>query len=283
MQMPEQSDKKIPSFSGEEAGSSSAQPTTHALAGGNIPAREQHPAEKTKPELYSEEDILKGLVYPPPPSFYENIPSPAEPKTTRQVPPPRSIPEATQPATSSLSPKIAPSATTPSAGTHKIGPSTLATQPAVKKSRTWIWVVAAIMGMAFIISCSLCGWVVYGPISKAFQEAIDAQNTINAYYSDLQARNYTHAYTYLALDGTKPPLTQATFVQQALQQDTQFGPILSYTPNTPSFSTDSATQGTDITQSTVTIQVGRKQKQYTVTLKLHREGNLWKIVEYNEL
>ncbi len=238
-----------------------------------------------KAEIYSDEAILKGFIYPPPPWFYEKMQEPIQPaKPARQVPPIPYTPEAAKAATSYVAKKSSsPTATGISSGAARQGQPTTAKRPAVKSSRTWIWVVAAIMGVAFIASCSLCGWVVYGPLSNAFQEALSAQNTINAYYSDLQAKNYLHAYTYLALTGNQQTLTQAQFVQQANQQDQQSGPILSYTPNTPAFSTNPASQGTDINQSTVTVQIGRKQKQYTATITLLREGNSWKITHYSAL
>ncbi|HEY4387896.1 MAG TPA: hypothetical protein VGN34_25900, partial [Ktedonobacteraceae bacterium] len=154
----------------------------------------------------------------------------------------------------------------------------------VKRSRAWVWIVVAIMGIALLASGSLCGWAVYNVSSNVFQTVEGIEGTVSGFYTDLQGKNYAQAYHYLALTGAQQALTQEQFTQQASQLDSQYGPVLSYTLEAPSLSPNSSSQNTaNITQSTITIQVGRKQKQYKVTLMLHKEGNVWKIVSYSQL
>jgi hypothetical protein len=240
--------------------------------------------QQEKQESYSDEDILKGIIYPPPPSFYQRQQAVQQKQPERSIPPIPYIPEAAQAKTSYVPPKVAPTAKFAQIPTsaQKHTQSSRNKQAPAKKSRKWIWIVASILAASLVISCSLCGWAGYNLFSTQFQEALGARDCVNNYYGDMQAKNYAHAYTYLALTNGQSGLTQAQFIQQATQQDNTYGPILSYTPDTPTFSADTS-QGTDINQSTVTVAIGRKQKQYTVTLTLHREGNIGKIGEYSNL
>jgi hypothetical protein len=140
------------------------------------------------------------------------------------------------------------------------------------------------MAIALLASGSLCGWAVYNVSSNVFQTVDGIENTVSGFYSELQNKNYAQAYHYLALTGAQQTLTQEQFAQQASQLDSQYGPVLSYTPEAPALSPNASSQDTaNITQSTITIQVGRKQKQYAVTLTLRKEGNSWKIVSYSQL
>ncbi|HTK08530.1 MAG TPA: hypothetical protein VL485_15290 [Ktedonobacteraceae bacterium] len=240
---------------------------------------------QAKPAPYSEEDILKGLVYPPPPTFYEKMPSPVEPPVVHQAPPIRYVPEAARAATSYVPPKTpSPLPAVGSAPASITGPGSSTRQLPVKRSRTWVWVVVTIMAIALLASGSLCGWAVYNVSSNVFQTVDGIENTVSGFYSELQNKNYAQAYHYLALTGAQQTLTQEQFAQQASQLDSQYGPVLSYTPEAPALSPNASSQDTaNITQSTITIQVGRKQKQYAVTLTLRKEGNSWKIVSYSQL
>ena len=238
----------------------------------------QTPENPGKEESYSEEEVLKGIIYPPPPSFYQKVrvPEGVEEREKRKTVPERYTPEAARAAIGYTQPK----------GTEVIERGKVETKAGVgkqvKRSKRWMWVVSAIMGVALIASCSLCGWVGYSLFSSVFQEALGARDTINTYYSELQSKDYNKAYGYLKLEGEQSKLTREEYMQQAEQEDAQLGPILSYTPSTPAFSTDPS-QGGDISQSTVMVQVGRKQGQYSVKLTLRREGNGWKISSYSRL
>jgi hypothetical protein len=94
---------------------------------------------------------------------------------------------------------------------------------------------------------------------------------ITAYYTDIEAKNYTQAYIYLdpqatnSMDGTT--ITRSSFIQLAQSMDSEEGPVVSF----------------DIgvfppaTQITMTVMRSSHQGPYHAHLDMKQENNTWKI------
>jgi hypothetical protein len=206
-----------------------------------------------------EEAIRQGLIYPPPPSFYQNMPFPPEP------------------------PYLPPLPTSPSVGGAVGGPAqTPPEQPPVKRSRAWIWIVSSILAVTLIASISLCGWGISSIFGSTTQKLTGALNVVDNYYSAIQHKQYDKAYSYLAPQGNIQNLTVAQFTKQAQDQDRQLGDVSSYTSDMPSYSVDPQT-GPDLTHLTIPVEVTRGQHTYTVQLTVVETDGQWKITDFNKI
>ncbi len=152
----------------------------------------------------------------------------------------------------------------------------------IKKSRTWVWIVIAVLAVALLSSCGLCGWASYNIFSSTFKQVEGSMNVVEDYYAAIEAKNYTTAYSYLDPQGTISGLTQDQFTQQARSLDNQYGAVLSFTPGTPAFSSNGAS-GADFSRFTITIEVRRPKLSYTTLLTLGKAGGAWKIVDFDRI
>jgi hypothetical protein len=237
-------------------------------------------ADSTSPPP-SAEAIRQGLVYPPPPSFYQNAP---EDRLEAPVP---SIPPATPGSASFPPPEGSPAFPGPQPGTEYIPPPAFVAfpppgiRPPVRQSRKWMWIVIAMLGGVLLLSCGLCSWAGFVLFTPIVQDQANASSLVNNYYAAIQSRNYTEAYSYLAPKGTSSGLTSAQFIQQAQNRDTQYGPLRSYVPGQPSLSPDTDSGNTtslDPSRLTITVDVTRPRLNYTVLLTLEKVNHTWKIV-----
>jgi hypothetical protein len=162
------------------------------------------------------------------------------------------------------------------------GAPPFAPQPQAKKSYTWAWIIAAILGVALLASCGLCSWGAYNFFHTTVQQMSGALDVVNDYYTNLQSQNYTAAYSDLAPRGQISGLTQDQFTSQAMQRDTQYGPVLSFVPGQPSFS-NNPTTGPDLSRFTITVDVKRTHLNYTVLLTMIKVRGVWKITEYDQI
>jgi predicted small integral membrane protein len=220
-----------------------------------------------------EEAVRRGLIYPPPPAYYQNMPEGGQ-----RVPLP---PVWSQPPVpgGSVSPTAAPYGY--QAGTQTLPPPAPA-QPAQKPSRTWIWVVATFFSVIVLLSCGLCSWGFYSVFTSSFQITNGVITTVNDYYSAIEQKNYVAAYSELAPQGSISGLTQEAFIQQARQRDLQYGPVTSYAPGQPAFGFNSSNQP-DLSQMTLTVSVTRTHLHYTVLLTLQKTGNNWRITDFDRI
>jgi hypothetical protein len=248
----------VPPAMEDQAGVEGDLQQVHAVASGAARAESQRQP--------TEEEFRLGLVYPPPPSFYQNLQTPLEPPPLPAAPPVEGYVPPAQPGVP-VPPAQAWSGAQP---------------PPVKKSRKWIWIVVAIFSAAILLSCGLCGWATYNIFSSTFQEVSGSMTVVDDYYTALQAKNYAAAYGYLDPQGTISGLTLAKFTQQAQDLDAQYGPVRSYVPGQPSFSTDSQ-NGPNLSQFTITVTITRPKLNYTALLTLDREGGKWKIVDFDRI
>ena len=221
----------------------------------------------------SEEDIRRGLVYPPPPSYYQNL----------QVPldrPPLSQPQAANgPAPYPQQAYVPPPLMYPAGIQGMQAPPFPPPQlPPVKKSRRWVWIIVSIFAVAFLVSCGLCSWALYSLFNTTFQQVSGATNVAQEYYKDIQNHDYAGAYKFLQITN----LTQADFIQQAQTSDTQKGVVQSFTTEQPSFTTNPNT-GPNLSQWRITVDVTREKTSYPVLLTVQQSGNMWKITYFDKI
>ncbi len=238
----------------------------------------------TEPAAATQGAINPGFVYPPPPSYYQNMPSsPVRPPLPQQPPFSASNQggrQATPPAynfTPITHPRLR------SGNLSNVPPPTFQPdQPAQKKSYKWVWIAVSIISICVLTGCSLGVWGIYTIINASYQQISGSIDVVNDYYSNLQSKNYTAAYNDLAPHGQISGLTQAQFVKEATQLEQQYGPVISFVPSQPNLSTDPNT-GTNFTHLTITVDVKRTHDSYTALLTLDKIGGNWKITEYDRI
>jgi hypothetical protein len=237
----------------------------------------------------SAEAIRQGLVYPPPPSFYQN----AEQEAGQPFPPPSQAPGT--PGTATLPPPAMPPFALPvgygaggGPGTEHLPPPFMPIPPSmpmppVRKSRKWMWIVITMLAGVLVLSCGLCTWAGYMLVAPTVQDETTALSLVNNYYDTIQARNYTAAYSYLAPKGTISGLTREQFIQQAEARDTRYGPVHSYTPGQAAINGNSGGNSPgslNLSYLTITVNVTRTQLKYPVALSLEKINGTWKIVDF---
>lgn len=244
--------------------------------------------------LPSHEAIQKGLVYPPPPSYYQNMPTPAEraplptqvgtrqPVTYASAQPTYQNRVQGTPLYPPPGPGTAPYTQGVPVPSPDYGQPGRPGQPPVKKSYRWVWILVSVLGVVLLATCGLCGWGVYSLFNSVYQQVSGSLTVVDDFYSNLQAENYNAAYSDLAPRGQIIGLTQAQFTSQASKLDSQYGPITSFVLGQPSFSTGSNSQP-DLTSFTITVDIKRPHLSYTALLTVNKINGTWKIIEYDRL
>jgi hypothetical protein len=245
------------------------------------------------------DSIQRGLVYPPPPAFYEQQQD--VPELPPTFTPPAQAKEQTTPFITPASPSLYSSNSrqdltktshpyqlySPTPGYPPgVQPPFVTVPPRPKKSRKWLWIGGLIITLAVLLSCGACSWVAYPIITQAYQQASSAvygsQDLVNNYYTAIQNQQYNQAYTYLTPQGSNAHLTQDQFIQQAKQRDNQYGPVYRFTPGTPSVNYND-TNGQTIDRFTISVTVARAKKTYTVQLSAQKINGAWKIDKFNQI
>ena len=264
------------------------------------PLPQELPGEQKSPTLPPNQP---GLMYPPPPSYYQNLSMQPEQSSVSQVAPPMAapvkgnqsaipgsnasvplrpvqpLPFNSQPPSPSYPPPVGyPPGMPPYAPPY--GPN--GQQPPVKKSHRWVWILVSVLSVLILASCGLCGWGAYTIFNSTYRQLSGAINVVDDFYSNLQAANYSAAYSDLAPQGQIIGLTKTQFTTQASQFDTRYGPVTSFVLGQPSYTTNSGT-GPDLSQFTITVSVKRTHLSYTALLTVKQIGNTWKIIEYDRL
>lgn len=219
----------------------------------------------------SEESIQQGLVYPPPPSFYQNLQVPLA------RPPLPSQPGAFAPVTFP-SPVAGPQAQFYPASVQ-IPPFPPAQYPGVqppqqpaKRSYKWVWIVVSIFAAALLVSGGLCAWGFYAIYNTSFQAASGATGVVNDYFQHIQNQAYMDAYNDLQITG----LTQDDFIAKAEASDGQDGLLLSFVVRQSSYSNNPGS-GIDLSQWRFTVDITRTRNSYPVLLTVQNIGGRWKI------
>ena len=214
--------------------------------------------EQAASPLYEFPADQQGMVYPPPPSYYQNM----------------QIPEvhAAWP--------FQPGTPGPQAQLNKVdvpvppyGPIRYpGMQAPVKKSYKWVWIVVAILSVSLLAICGLCGWGVYQLFDTIVKQETGATDVVNTYFQDVQNQRYTQAYQNLQISG----LTLESYETQAKASDLQNGSLLSYVADQPTFGTNSSS-GPDLSQWSYTVKVTRALNSYPVLVTVENIGGIWKI------
>jgi len=241
----------------------------------------QQPTEKIEHEHAVVEDIKQqassplyefpadqqGMIYPPPPSYYQNMQTPPvrtalplQPRANTSLPFQSSTPSS-QAQLNPMDVQVAPYPPTYYPGM----------QPPVKKSYKWVWIIVSIFSVAFLVTCGLCGWGFYQLFSTVFQQETGATDVVNNYFQDVQNQRYTQAFQDLQING----LTLSDYITKAQDSDTQNGSLLSFVVGQPTF--DSSSSGPDLSHWRYTVDITRAKVSYPVLVTVQKIGGNWKI------
>ena len=224
--------------------------------------RENVEVEDTKDQavspLYEFPADQQGMVYPPPPSYYQNMQIPAT--------------QATLP--------FQPGAPGSQAQLNKEDVYVPASAPThypemqspIKKSYKWIWIIVSIFSVGVLVTCGLCTWGGYQLFDTVIKQETGATDVVNNYFQDVQHQRYAQAYQNMQISG----LTLEGYSAQAQASDTQNGLLLSYVVGQPTFGTNSST-GPDLSQWRYTVDVTRAKNAYPVLVTVEKIGGSWKI------
>jgi hypothetical protein len=261
--------------------------------------------ERQKTDQAAEnEAIRRGLIYPPPPDFYEKMSEPPtiEPNEIQPqpVPGPPMQPIGGTPAHPNNPARNSWQAAPPAQEQHPPAgyplypqgqnyagmqaPPFVAGPPPAKKSRKGLFIVLGIIAAFVLLGCGLCAWVgvplfeqVY---SQTYSVEINGTQVVNNYYAALQNKQYAQAYSELSTQGALKNISQAEFTAQAEKQDALYGPVLRYTPGQPDLSNYN---GSTISTFSITVDVARNKRSYTAQLQLTKVNNQWKISDFDQL
>jgi hypothetical protein len=215
-----------------------------------------------------EEYVQQELIYPPPPSYYLNMPGPS----ARPPLPPRQ--GANGPATS-YSPGPQGQFYPGGVQVPTFPPAQfpgMQQQPAIKRSRRWVWIIVSIFTVAILVSGVLCTWAFYNLFNATYQQATGSMNVVNDYFQHLQSQGYASAYNDLQISG----LTEDDFIAKAQQSDAQYGTLLSFAVGQPTLPTNPGSTP-DFSQWSITVNVTRAKSSYPVLLTVQKVGGDWKI------
>jgi hypothetical protein len=237
------------------------------------------PADTAAQQRPKEDLIRQGLVYPPPPSFYQQAQVVhKQPLPVAAVPP--VAPPLGMAGVGSLPPQAVGSIPPGSYGPPFAPAPPM--QPPVKKSYKWIWITVSILVVLLLAACGFCGWAFSQFFTPIVQSETNVMTVANNYYGALQNKDYVGAYQYLQPQGSIQGMTQATFTQHAQSADAQYGTVRSYTTGTVSPVT-SSNSALSFSSFTVAINVVRIHQSYSVFLTLQKSGNDWKIVDFDRI
>jgi hypothetical protein len=215
-----------------------------------------------------EESIQQGLVYPPPPSYYQNL----------QTPPARPALPSQPGANASLTfyPPAPGSQIQPYPTVVQAPPFPPAQfpgmQPPAKRSYKWVWIIVSIFTAVLLVSGGLCVWAFSQLFSTAFQQESGATNVVNDYLQHVQNQRYSNAYRDLQISG----ITQDDYSAKAQASDTQNGLLLSFVVGQPTFVSNPGS-GPDLSLWRFTVDVTRAKASYPVLLTVQNIGGSWKI------
>ncbi len=208
--------------------------------------------------LYEFPADYQGMVYPPPPTYYQNMQIPTVPAPL----PPQPGTLISQPPFSTVDTQAPPS----------IPVRYPPTQAMIKKSRKWVWIIVSIFSVGFLVTCGLGGWGVYQLFDSVIRQETGATDAVNTYFQDVQQHRYVQAYQSLQIGG----LTLEDYSKQAQASDTQNGSLLSFVLEQPTFDTN-ANSGPDLSKWSYTVNITRAKTSYPVLVTVEDVGGSWKI------
>lgn len=236
----------------------------------------------------NQETPERDFVYPPPPSYYQNMPE----SSVRLPLPPTARPLANAPnqgpsdlsgysVSRQASPVGIPAGRPTSAFPSVPVPSSVRESPA-KGSARWTLILIAVVGSVLLLSCGLCGWAFASTFNVTYERVTNASSAVDGFYQGVQKRDYAAAYAYLTPTELSGRLTLSNFVLQLHQREASYGSIGSYTLQQPSFTGD-PTVGLDFSRLLIPVTVTRGRLTYTATLTLSKVNGTWKIVGFDQI
>jgi len=218
----------------------------------------------------SEQDIQQGLVYPPPPSYYQNM------QVSSERPPLPGKPLQPAPPTSPF-PNVPPAYYgygTPGlpAPTYAPGhyPGMMPPYPPVRRSRKHIWIIVSIISVSVLLVCGAGGWAFYNIFNTVSQQVNGATQLVEDFYQRLQNNDQNNAYFDLQING----LTSDAFFQQVQTVIAQYGSLTSFKLDSTSFSSN-----TGSLRWQITVDVTRQHASYAVPVRVDNINGAWKITE----
>jgi hypothetical protein len=217
------------------------------------------------------QDIQQGLVYPPPPSYYQNLQVSSE----RPPLPGKQFPNAPF-ANSGYGTPGQPYAPSPGmpASIYAPGqfPGMMPPMSPVRRSRKQIWIIVSIISVSVLLVCGAGGWAFYNIFNAVSQQVNGATQVVEDFYQNLQSNDETNAYFDLHIDR----LTSNAFIQQAQTVVSQYGSLVSFKIDTTSFSSN-----TSSLRWQITVDVTRRHNSYSVPLSVDNINGTWKITAIN--
>jgi hypothetical protein len=223
--------------------------------------------EQASSPLYEFPADQQAMIYPPPPSYYQNMVIPPV-RTALPLQPGANTSLPFQSSTPGSQAQLSPTGVQVPSYPLTDYPGI---QPPVKKSYKWVWIIVSIFSVAFLVTCGLCGWGFYQLFSIVYQQETGATDVVNNYFQDVQNQRYTHAYQYLQIQG----LTLSDYITKAQDSDTQNGSLRSFVVGQPTFDTSST--GPDLSHWRYTVDVTRAKDTYPVLVTVQKIGGSWKI------
>jgi hypothetical protein len=223
--------------------------------------------EQASSPLYEFPADQQAMIYPPPPSYYQNMQIPPV-RTALPLQPGANTSPPFQSSTPGSQAQLSPTGVQVPSYPPTYYPGI---QPPVKKSYKWVWIIVSIFSLAFLVTCGLCGWGFYQLFSIVYQQETGATDVVNNYFQDVQNQRYTHAYQDLQIQG----LTLSDYITKAQDSDTQNGSLLSFVVGQPTF--DSSSSGPDLSHWRYTVDVTRAKDSYPVLVTVQKIGGSWKI------
>jgi len=218
----------------------------------------------------SEQDIQQGLVYPPPPSYYQNM------QVSSERPPLPGKPLQPAPPTSPF-PNVPPAYYgygTPGmpAPTYAPGhyPGMMPPYPPVRRSRKHIWIIVSIISVSVLLVCGAGGWAFYNIFNTVSQQVNGATQLVEDFYQRLQNNDQNEAYIDLQING----LTSGAFLQQVQTVIARYGSLTSFNLDSTSFSSNAGSLRWQIM-----MDVTRQHASYTVPVRVDSINGAWKITE----
>jgi hypothetical protein len=219
----------------------------------------------------SEQDIQQGLVYPPPPSYYQNM----QISTERPPLPGKPLQPSQQPLYTQQLP-YAPSAyygygrPGMPAPTYAPGqyPGVMPPYSPVRRSRKHIWIIVSIISASVLLLCGAGGWAFYSIFTAVSQQVNGATQLVQDFYQHLQTHDENNAYFDLQIDG----LTSNAFFLRVQGVVSQYGSLTSFKLDSTSFSSNAGLSRWQITED-----VTRQYASYTVPVSVDSINGGWKI------
>jgi hypothetical protein len=291
MQTPDQSSEKNQSSVDHSAEAAEVTDPIQATYSSSNDLPDQLESQKSDSKAAEDEAIRRGLIYPPPPDFYEQLPLPValpnelKPASVYMDNVPRTTYTPQDQRLQEQQPRVGYPA-------YPQGQDYTGTQPPpfvagplpAKKSRKWTMITLSVLAALILISCGLCAWAsapLFGKIyAQTYNVEVNGLQAVNDYYAALQNKQYAQAYGDISTQGSLKNLSQAAFIAQAQKQDSLYGPVLRYTPGQPEINNYS---GEALTTFPITVDIARNKQSYKAHLQLTEINNQWKITSFDRL